>query len=271
MKTLKSIQLTIVALLCSIPVCAHDFEVDGVYYNIISEADLTIEVTYRGDYSSHYYAEYTGEVVIPDKVVHNGANYSVTNIGYFAFEDCYSLTHVTIPNSITTIQQEAFSGCVNLGDITIPNSITAIGPSAFQGCLKLPVVNYVQYADKWAVAVTNSEQLSYTLRANTVGLASWIFAECINMEKIEIPNMVKNIGSNAFRDCWSLAEFTIPNSVTKIMASTFYGCTDLTNITIPNSITSIGDHAFDGCHSLTNITIPNSVISIGDYAFDDCI
>ena len=35
----------------------------------------------------------------------------VTRIGRSAFEDCSSLTSVTIPNSVTTIGWDAFSGC----------------------------------------------------------------------------------------------------------------------------------------------------------------
>ena len=45
-KLLKSL-LAIACLLCSIGVYAYDFEVDGIYYNILNETDKTIEVTYK--------------------------------------------------------------------------------------------------------------------------------------------------------------------------------------------------------------------------------
>ena len=64
---------------------------------------------------------------------------SVTNIGSYAFSDCYNLTSVTIPNSVTSIGGYAFSGCDNLTSITIPNSVTSIGIYAFRNCDNLTI------------------------------------------------------------------------------------------------------------------------------------
>ena len=46
------IKLKLPALLCiiSLSASAHDFEVDGIYYNITSNENMTVEVTYRGYY-----------------------------------------------------------------------------------------------------------------------------------------------------------------------------------------------------------------------------
>ena len=67
--------------------------------------------------------KYTGkdkDVVIPE-----------TRIGNGAFEDCKSLTSVTIPDGVTKIDEYAFRGCENLTSITIPDSVTYIGEDAF--------------------------------------------------------------------------------------------------------------------------------------------
>ena len=68
MNKIKSILLSVIGLLCSICVSAHDFEVDGIYYNITSEEDKTVEVTYPGDYHVDYSNEYSGAVTIPESV-----------------------------------------------------------------------------------------------------------------------------------------------------------------------------------------------------------
>lgn len=39
---------------------------------------------------------------------------NVTNIGYSAFQYCYTLTHVSIPDSVSTIENYSFSECNNL-------------------------------------------------------------------------------------------------------------------------------------------------------------
>ena len=95
-----------------LPSLAHDFEVDGVFYNKTS--DNTVAVTYKGYSYDSYSNEYIGDVVIPSSVDYNGATYSVTSIGYRAFEWCSSLTSIEIPNSVTSIGDEAFSDCESL-------------------------------------------------------------------------------------------------------------------------------------------------------------
>ena len=65
---------------------------------------------------------------------------SVTSIGIVAFAECSSLQTVTIPNSVTSIKDGAFYYCSNLQSITIPESVTSIGFSAFSGCSSLQSV-----------------------------------------------------------------------------------------------------------------------------------
>ena len=105
---------------------AADFEVDGIYYNILSEEDMNVEVTIGNGY--------TGAVIIPDNVTHNGVSYSVTDIGEYAFNGCSNLTSVYIPNSVVSIGRASFQSCTGLKSIEIPNSVESIGESSFYGC-----------------------------------------------------------------------------------------------------------------------------------------
>jgi hypothetical protein len=62
---------------------------------------------------------------------------SVTDIGDYAFEDCYGLTNVTMGNNILHIGYGAFAYCYGLTTVVIPNSVTSIGGSAFYNCPSL--------------------------------------------------------------------------------------------------------------------------------------
>lgn len=125
-----------IAVLCaSIPAYAYDdydFMEGGLYYNILSEKDRTVEVTYNV-YSS-YADNISGNVLVPEKVRHNSLLYKVTSIGESAFRGCSGLTSVTIPTSVTSIGERAFEHCKGLTSMTIPNSVTSIGRYALNNC-----------------------------------------------------------------------------------------------------------------------------------------
>ena len=131
----RQLFVAIVALLCSVVASAHDFEVDGIFYNVIDDTKLTVEVSYYKDDYGGYHESYEGSVVIPSTVNYNGRNFSVTSIGDSTFYKCSGLTSVEIPNSVTSIGERAFYGCKGLTSIEIPNSVTSIGYSAFYGCI----------------------------------------------------------------------------------------------------------------------------------------
>ena len=121
-------------LLCvwlfSSAVWAYDFEADGIYYNILSSDDKTVEVTSKTGYSS----DYSGDVTILATVTNEGIEYRVTAIGEDAFLRCYDLTSVTISVGITTIGYDAFYMCNNLKSErylrVLPLSATGLFPVA---------------------------------------------------------------------------------------------------------------------------------------------
>ena len=97
--------------------------------------DSTVEV------KVNKYWRYNIEIVaIPNKVRIKRKEYFVTSIGAEAFNDCYKLTNITIPESVESIEEWAFYYCSSLTNIVIPKSVTNIEYSAFIGCLNLDVV-----------------------------------------------------------------------------------------------------------------------------------
>ena len=233
----------LLAFITALTAMAYDFEVDGIYYSISSSTDKTVSVTYRS------YSKYSGEIIIPEMVTYNDTEYSVKEIGDYAFRGCTGLTSVIIPNSVTSIGYYAFDGCSGLPSVTIPNSVTEIGSLAFYMCTGLT---------------------SVTIPESVTSIGESAFSRCTGLTSVTIPESVTSIGSSAFSGCSSLMSVTIPNSVTEIGSSAFSGCSGLSSVAIPNSVTEIGNYAFSGCTGLTSVTIPGSVTGIGNYAFSGC-
>jgi len=274
----------------AIPVSGHAWSGNAVcetcgYQSklVYTEYDSYVEVTGIGTAS--------GDIIIAE--LYNGK--PVTGIRYDTFKGCAGLTGITIPSSVTyiedcvfegctelisvrfekssqltTIGLRAFSNCISLTSIKIPSSVTSIGNNAFEGCAGVvQKENGVSYVDKWAVDCDPSTTQA-VLRSDTVGLASYAFEYCADLDSVQIPLSVMHINPGAFLYCRKLSSVTIPTSVTSIGYSAFSGCASLTNITIPTSVTSIASDTFYGCTNLRSVTIPSSVTSIGDRAFWNC-
>ncbi len=307
MKTiLKSLILTAM-LLTNIHAFASDFEVNGIYYNITSETDKTVEVTSGTD-------KYSGEVVIPETATVESTTYAVSMIGEEAFGECSSLTKITIPNSVTTIGSGAFWGCSGITSISIPNSVVTIGEYAFDSCENLTNLTIPN-----SVVTIGEEAFSGCsgLNSITVEAGNPVFDsrnDCnaiietatdkliLGCNSTIIPDGVKEISSSAFNSCNNLTSITIPKSVISVGPNSFdsnylttiivedgntvYDSRDNCNAIIetesntlilgckstiiPNGVIIIGESAFSFCENLTSITIPNSVTTIKYNAFGWC-
>ena len=64
----RAIIAIVMMLGVSLSTLAHDFEVDGIYYNILNKTAKTVEVTFSGSSYIEVAREYTGDVVIPYSV-----------------------------------------------------------------------------------------------------------------------------------------------------------------------------------------------------------
>jgi hypothetical protein len=171
------------------------------------------------------------------------------SIGDEVFNDCTSLTKVTIPKSVTSIGRNAFYNCQKLGSLTISEGVESIGNSAFSSCYELT---------------------SVIIPSTIVSLGDNAFSSCGKLQSVTISDGLKSIGESVFAGCSSLSSVSIPNSVTSIGISSFNGCGQLSQITFPEGLTSIRRGAFIDCGNLKSITIPSTVTSIGESAFEDC-
>ena len=120
---MKKLFLASVFVLLSLCANVYGFKVDGICYSITDEN--TVEVV------SNVNGEYAGDIVIPNTVMYKSKAYSVTSIGWAAFENCSSLTSLNIPASVTSIGRSAFSYCSSLTSINIPAGVTSIEYMAF--------------------------------------------------------------------------------------------------------------------------------------------
>ena len=270
MKNLKHL-FTALLLLCATAVAAHDFEVGGIYYNILSETDKTVEV-----YKGTYLGEYSGSVVIPETV-------TVSETGTNVLKTFDAWTSTNKGNGGTT-SQTSYTLNVEAGNI-LKFDWSVSSESSFDWLIiTLDGTEIVKksgtlsgsYEKTFDTAGSHTLVVKYTKdgsvnNGNDEGKIFNVTLNALNGDvAVDVEYRVTSIGWRAFIGCTGLTSITIPNSVTSIGESAFYDCTGLTSIEIPNSVTSIGNAAFRGCTGLTSVVFGNKNIYLGELVFAGC-
>lgn len=256
-------------------------------------------------------ALYVSNYLIVVNNVKIGTEYTIRNgtslIADGAFNYCYGLTSVNIPESVTGIGVGAFSLCGSLNievssensyytsidgvlfskdkteiaayakdkiqpEYTVPSGVTSIGDRAFYECENLTNINILGSVESIGnYAFYNCDKLTgLEIPNSTTSIGSGAFCDCSGLKRIRLSDNLKRIDSNAFLGCTHLEGIKIPESVTSIGDYALSGCIKITSINLPNNLTSISNYLFSECYSLNYINIPNSITSIGDAAFYGC-
>lgn len=93
--------------------------------------------------------------------------------------------------------------------------------------------------------------------------------KAINPKNVYISEMTKQISDKAFADCTNLQAINIPDSVTHLGEYAFDKCSGLKSVTIGKGVQNISAFAFRECIKLQELNILGAVI-IGRAAFKDC-
>lgn len=274
MKRYFRLFLTAVIIIMSVVATyAHDFEVDGIYYN--KNGYKSVYVTFKGSLYNSYTNEYTGKVEIPSTVTYSNVEYTIQGIGMYAFKECSDVTAVVIPEGAVFIGPEAFWNCTSLHSITVPSSVTTIGRFAFG---QTPF--YIDHAD--GLVCINSVLYKYKgemfpntpieVPDNIQHISGYAFDGCTNMASIKLPKGLKTIGNGAFASCEDLKVITIPASLETMGDEAFLHCSDLTTIYY-NAVNCGYDGAFSAfykCPNLSTVIVGDEVETIPMFLFKNC-
>ncbi len=141
---------------------------------------------------------------------------SITEIGDGAFKRLSSLEAVMLPDGLRSIGAEAFAHTA-LNDADIPESVGYIGEKAFEDCSSL---------------------CSVKLPSALNEICDRTFFGCLALEKIELSDTLKNIGSKAFYK------------------------SGVKNVILPANNIYIGENAFGECNRLESVTFPAECVPV---------
>lgn len=266
---------SIVMLMTILTSFAYDFEVNGIYYNITSQSNLEVEVTFNPSlilnqedlYDNSWYhnvkanRSYSGTIIIPSSVNYNNRTYIVSSIGEYAFgsSDTYSSAHyfpgtyygdyygnnygaeitsISIPQSVKILKKGAFRFCNILTSVNGANGIEEIEDDVFIDC---PITDFY-----WSSSL------------KSIGKASFQRTKLSSID-LSQTNIIE-IGDNCFNSCASLTQVIIGNMMINLPSSCFSSCPKLLEIFLLSPIKPSGFGIPNNCNNNLEIYVPSTKI-----------
>lgn len=306
---MNQIPLRLTMLLISALVClqasAYDFEVDGLYYDIVSVSDKTCALT-NGE------PIYSGKINIPDSVLLNGRYLKVIAIKAGTFMDSDEISELTIPKSVINIYGEVFKYGSSIrklnfshGDEPLTVGRYQTGPyssspwvSSFHNCN--PTEVYIDRDISNGFSSHDSVE-KVTLGSHLNHFDAGFFNDCKNLKWLYIENSSNpiifdyNWGQSQFKSCPlthvyigrnfqffhdsrndmspfegnSIEYLALGEQVSILEKESFARCAQLVSVDFPG-IEVIGEYSFYECKLLNTPTFPKCVNRIGNNSFYGC-
>ena len=96
-----------------------------------------------------------------------------------------------------------------------------------------------------------------------------MFFQCESLERVRLPETVKEIQSSAFAGCTRLADLRFPPALQKIGSSAFAGC-GFRDLALPDAVTVLESSAFKGCRELETVVLPPDITYLPEGVFARC-
>lgn len=217
----------------------------------------------------------------------------LTEIEWSAFEGCWALTSIELPNTITAIGDYAF-GWSGITNITIPENVSIIGEGVFACDLSLSsivvhednpyfcVVDGVLFTKDMTELVCyrdGKQDASYSVPESVTIIRNMAFHNNNNLLFVSIPSSVLDIFINNFKACYNLSSIDVDESnryycsvdgvlfnkeMTRVILYPMGKEAD--SYTIPDGVQIIGELSLVDSH-IRNVFIPSSVTTIEHGAF----
>ena len=214
------------------------------------------------------------EAIIPDSLTSIPANMyngckslttvsipaGFTKIGEKAFQSCNAITSLTFRGNAgenAVIDTAAFESCYTIGVVSIPEGVTTLNNCAFNASgithLTLPstltTVNGNSTFNVWGQGNITAD---YKLKSVT------------GLENTQISTIVYAMFRGQSK--WAPEMITLPNTVTKIDTYAFADVA-MKNISLGAGLKTLNSEAFTACMSLKNVYVPGTITSHADNSF----
>ena len=180
---------------------------------------------------------------------------SVSGIGYGAFLNNRALEEMTVSEGIQSINGDAFTGST-LKKIYLPASLNTFGSSRLMRKLEGIYVDSASQYYRDVDGVLYNKNMTTLVKYPAQKTAT----------TFTVPGGVTTVGDGSVDCNTSLQKVVLPDSVKEVRIDAFSGCSKLSEVTLPEQCESVGQFAFSGT-ALTSFYIPAALDTLGAGAF----
>ena len=197
---------------------------------------------------------------------------NISYVGDNAFYDASSLTDFPFSDNINYIGSMAFYSAFNDGVITIPESVTEIGEQAFRasGLKEIKFLNNNKMETIPYQMMSNSDFLEKVILPEGIKeIGKMAFSNTRELNTINLPESLTTLGDMAFYNAFGDGKLVIPQNVTTIGNNALYS-TGLKEIDFLNKMDVIPDQMMYENRNLEKVVLPDGLKEIGVNAFEYC-
>ncbi len=162
------------------------------------------------------------------------------------------ISSLHLPEGLRHIGMGAFENCYDLENLYIPDSVEKIEASAFQ-------------ASAWGEA-SKLKFIRLPKNEQFTVIHAGAFANHNLVTELEIPEQITTINAGAFKGL-GISSLKLPGAVSSLGDSAFEKCSNLREVELPSTLREIGSYAFSACN-LQSLTLPVDLEVIDRSAFE---
>ncbi|MDE6401439.1 MAG: leucine-rich repeat domain-containing protein [Clostridiales bacterium] len=183
------------------------------------------------------------------------------------FNGIFTLESVTIEEGVNEIQKDAFACCYSLKHVSLPDSLNFIGERAFGSC---DVLDYNKYEGGYYLGNSKNPYVALMRTKENGGMDSIVMPSAAggSVTVHADTKILYDHSLNGWRDALSVV---IPDKITCIGECALNGMSNIENLVVPNSVKYIGRDAFSSCAKLKSITLPAGIENFSYHMLAYCV